>query len=254
MRAAEHQAQVFRRERMILTPFLSSDVIPALIDKFEKLLKIPDSEKKKLELDLWGKNPRDPDEGLRRGGLRGKITQKRRPGDGKDPKWRFHYTPALRDNKVVKALYGKYHDLDDLLSISHELFVRAEEKVIEITEGLRETFGLPPVIVDTNLSKLRLLRYDPPLFRSQIVAQGHFDRDSNTLHIWESRPGLRMTKARRVVVIPKNHALYFPGDKMEIATGGEVASLWHEVVDEPTEAEMADPRYSIVYFQHFLLS
>ena len=86
-------AEELARDSIILVPLYSSDILPDVVSGWEHFRGLPDEEKDRWAIDLPIDDPSQrPDTGFRRSAQKGEYLDpaKRKPGDGKDPKCRFH--------------------------------------------------------------------------------------------------------------------------------------------------------------------
>lgn len=221
--------------------FDTRGTIPNIIEGFQDLIRLPESERKLWEFSFTDDGSDTPDSGL----------IEKRVEDGKDPKFYFHYRPivthqlAIRDVPFQKhfQLLQQCDDLYHRLKQTSEQIIQELDEEMPECEFLQRLYARPEHLRHT----LRLLWYKPGY---ETMAKEHHDRSSLTLAVAESRPGLYFTKDHALYHPSPGRILAFNGIKSEIHTNGSLESMAHYVKNEELEQE----RWAIVFFTHCLVN
>ena len=190
-----------------------------------------------------------PDDGcIRRDGDDGK-------GKLRDYKYFFHYRPELLNLLAAQGVHPTAQQRTWLnwLHVLYQIGLCTMQinlgTLDAVMPGYNFGYGL-----HRPQHRLRLLRYDLPLEREKgaIIGQQHADKSFFTLHMMDSREGLRLYREGkddehpRLYYPVKNHVLWFPGAAVENYTGGRLRAMYHDVVE--TDPTQPAGRWSVVMF------
>lgn len=230
-------------------PFKTGNTIPTVVEGVRQILQF----KQGAALTPW---------------LRDKKTQKRdtgltiRRGKGKDCKAYFQFRPELRAILCTRGVVLTPAE-DQWITACERLHEKCRRQVARLISFLEKNPRLKKWGLLPRLQKmaedhvLRILIYTPVQGGKEVMAQAHSDKSGFTLQLEEAWPGYIAIRngGRKMLEGLKNHALFFPGDKAEVATAMEICALVHEVIERRTDVKRERPgRWSVVFFAHLSLS
>ncbi len=234
-------------------PFPAERIIPGTIRCFKRLLREPELYRSQWTFDLRKDVPLDDQDGADDGYLRrnGELRKERYD----DLKSIIHYRWFLPHLLRVRGVEIREHEY--LLGYCRGIFTLAQRVAREFAAELDK--ALPGFRFEKRLamlaaqeqSVLRIQSYDDTAGSKPIIGKGHTDLSLLTLHIADSRPGLRVGMDKTLVETIPGRAVVFAGYKMEKFTQGRIKALWHEVTDEPTYD--VGERWSMVFFAHIVI-
>jgi len=234
-------AEEFVRTGRALLQFRAAPAVPSVISGVCNLIEAPNRRDWQLHINRPG-GPKKPDDGLIR-------RDPEYPGDTTDGKYFFHYRRSLEDNLLQRRVIPNASQQDLLMHcgiIHHycaDLLVAFAAEFDQVCPGYRLEEQMADFAA-CELAPLRTLVYD----QGTMVATPHTDYSALTLHLAESRPGLRLGKERTPYTAHCGEALIFPGRKFEKLTKGAFKALDHEVED--SDPQNPNRRWSMVYFGH----
>lgn len=231
----------------VVIPFPTQDIMPPVIDGWQKFVNEPEEYKIRWNARLKGETGSRPDSGWlnRDGALRD-------DGVYDDKKQIFHFNPLLMpwltEHAVAHAPYTQW------LYAQSKLYDACRSTVhtyMGALDAILPGYSFYDRISKENseyLHRLRLLAYD----EESAAGKGHYDIGFLTIHIAESHPGLRTGDERTLFVARPGEALLFFGEKAERLTSGRLKALWHEVTDERPAGDTRS-RWSAIFFGHIVL-
>lgn len=241
----EDQVGEFIKKGYVIVPLDVARHVPPVIDGFMKLLDEPDEVRQLYTLDLDGKNPPDPDDGL--------IRREGKPTDGKesDLKWFFHYRPRVGETIVMRRLpnwQSRIHWLG-FCQVLYETALGTITRFAQVIDQKMPGYELERHLCEGRGHVLRLIRYDRNT-PGGLIAKSHTDRDAVTLHIADSQPGLEYGNPVRQYITSPDRALIFAGDKVQAITKEKIPALWHDAIQTAQPGEETKYRWVAVFFTH----
>ncbi len=166
-----------------------------------------------------------------------------------DHKSVFHYNPELwmylARTGVDAGPWAEWFD------DCHALWMLCFERVIESAAAVDRIspFNFKDSLCDPRLfrkHKLRLNYYPgtSPASRPGMLGKGHEDRDAITIHVAESRPGMRI--GGKLYGVEAGKSLVFAGSKAYHRSHGMILPVWHDIENYNDGGE----RESAVFFSH----
>jgi hypothetical protein len=253
----------FLKDQMALVPFSVEEMVGKVMAGFHMYRALPDEYKNRWKFRPLptsvgvGGDIKEPDYDL--GYIQRKGEKNHDPKLASyDAKHFFHYNPIifqdLIENKIPVSdeIYNWLLDCDALWQIclrKGEEFCGALDK-----EHPGYDFRLGLAHQNTaHLHKLRIIYYDNtgPASRPGILGKGHYDRDALTIHVAESRPGMRINGQPYRVAPGKS--LFFCGSKIWNRTKRQkdFFPVWHDIVNEADGMDLEN-RWTVVFFGHSL--
>lgn len=232
----------FLRTGRARLPLATSHIVPRVIAAVAKLIQDPARDAWGLYVPRPAAEPGDKDDGLIR------RSQQYVGDPTTDNKWFFHFRLTLKKDLEAAGVDTSGHE--DLFDACQELFTINLGGALAFADAYDlQAPGLDlkhRLLTAVEPHVLRVLFYD----QGAMMARPHIDRDALTLHVAESRPGLRIGPERERYVTSPDEALIFPGRKFAELTGGKVPALLHDVLDDSVGAITNEQRWSIVFFTH----